>query len=137
MHSSRVATIAAGAAGALSLAVLGCSSTSDHRLRVDSWPRGATVRVGEEGRVEGQTPIEALHLVVPDGGTVRLVVEKDGFQTVGCLLDEESEGTLFFPLQVAPETERILGAIKALQATVENLGAAVNALRAELERSRK
>jgi hypothetical protein len=51
------------------------------------------------------------------------------------MLDEESPGRLFFPLQVAPDTERILGAIKALQASVENLGAAFNALRAELDRS--
>ncbi len=118
----------------LTLAAAACSS-NDRQLRVDTWPSGATVRVGEGGRVEGQTPTPPMHVVIPEDGSILLVIEKQGYQTIAVPVDELSSSHLFFALQVAPDTERILNAVKALQASVESVGQAVNALRTELERS--
>ena len=54
----------------LALGTVACSSTAERRLRIESWPRGATVRVGDGGRVEGQTPLEALNLKMQEEGAV-------------------------------------------------------------------
>jgi hypothetical protein len=129
MSPSRLALAIAGVAS-----LVACSA-NDRRLRIETWPQGANVRVGDAGRIEGQTPVPSLHVVVPDDGFVVLLIEKDGYQTVAYKLDEKSPDLLFFPLEIAPDLERLGATIKALQSSIEGVSKSVNSLRTDLQRS--
>ena len=118
-------------------AAVGCSSTAERRLRIESWPRGATVRVGDGGRIEGQTPIEALNLKMQEEGALILLIEKDGYQTVAYKLDASSPDYVFIPMVLAPDTEKLAATVKDLQHSVDGMSAALNALRSDIERSKK
>jgi PEGA domain len=132
MELSRRALRAAAAAAAL--AAFGCSSASDRFLAVESYPPGASVRLGVDGRAVGQTPLDKLHVQVPKGSSAVLILERDGYQTVAYPVTEESPSKLFFGLQKAPDNDAVLAALKELQNSISVISASLATLRADLEK---
>ena len=122
------------AAIAAALAAFGCSSASDRFLSVDSYPPGASVRLGVDGRAAGQTPLDKIHVQVPKGQAALLIIEKDAFQTVAYPVTESSPDHLFFCLQRAPDSEALQRALKELQSSVSAISAAVNRIQESLEK---
>jgi hypothetical protein len=122
------------AAVAAALAAFGCSSAADRFLEVDSYPPGASVRLGVDGRAVGQTPLDKLHVQVPKGKSAILIVEKDAYQTIAYPVTEDSPKQLFFCLQRAPDNEAVMQALKELQSSVSVISAAISTIRAELEK---
>lgn len=129
LRRARRAAVAAAA-----LAVIGCSSTADRFLAIDTYPPGASVRLGVDGRAVGQTPLEKVHVQVPKGRSTVLIIEKDGYQTIATPVTEDSTEGLFFCLQRAPDNEAVLQALKELQSSVSVVSAAIATIRAELEK---
>ena len=132
MQLSRRARCAAVAA--LALAAFGCASANDRFLSVETYPPGASVRLGVDGRAAGQTPLEKLHVEVPAGRTVLLIVEKDQYQTVAYPIAENTADHLFFCLERAPDSDALLQAVKELQGSVSSISATVTSIRADLDK---
>lgn len=132
MEPSRPALRAA--ALAVAFAALGCSSASDRFLSVETWPPGASVRLGIDGRAAGQTPLDKLHVQIPKERTLVLIVEKDTYQTIAYPVTPASPDHLFFSLQKAPDNEALMQAVKELQSSVSAISAAVSQIQSNLEK---
>jgi hypothetical protein len=118
------AVLAAAALGAV-----GCSSASDRVLSIDSYPPGASVRFYADGRSAGQTPLEKLHVNVPSGQSLVLLVEKENYQTVAYPVEAASPDHLFFCLQKAPDPLPLINALSELQKNVTSIRETVEAMR--------
>lgn len=132
MEPSRPALRAA--ALALAFAALGCASATDRFLSVETWPPGASVRLGVDGRAAGQTPLDKLHVQVPKERSLILIVEKDSYQTIAYPVTAASPEHLFFSLQRAPDNEALLQAVKELQSSVSAISAAVSQIQSNLDK---
>jgi hypothetical protein len=119
---------------ASAFAAIGCASASDRYLSVETYPPGASVRLGVDGRAAGQTPLDKLHVEVGAGERVLLIIEKDQYQTVAVPVESDSPRRIFVCLQRAPDTDALLQAIKELQSSVSNISATVTTIRADLDK---
>jgi hypothetical protein len=119
---------------AVALAAVGCASSHDRFLSVETYPAGASVRLGVDGRAAGQTPLDKLHVEIPSDQTVLLIIEKDQYQTVAYPVEPDSPERLFFCLERAPDSEALLKAVKELQSSVSNISATITTIRAELDK---
>ena len=129
MASSRNRLRSALAAAAISVGA-GCSAASDRFVSIDSYPPGANVQL--DGQPAEPTPNKHKHVVVPKGGSVLLVLQKDGFQTVAYRIDVESPDRLFFCLQALPDVESLKAQIKELSTKVQEIGETVRRIQSEV-----
>jgi hypothetical protein len=130
MGSIRGALQALAAAAAFAAAA--CSSSSGGLYSIDTYPQGATVLIG--GQEAEPTPVSHKNIVIPSGGSVMLILKKDGYQTVAVPITERSPARLFFCLESLPDVEALRHDLKALSDRLEEIGASVQKIQTELSR---
>ena len=103
---------------AAALAGPGCSSRQKV-FKVTSYPQGATLYIDEVPR--GQTDMDRLSVDFTKKEQVILRLEKEGFQSTGRVLKFESDRFQFFPLEQAPNSQKIIETLNAQRRTLEEI----------------
>jgi hypothetical protein len=117
----------------LVLACLTSCGTSRKYLRVSSHPDGATIFVNGEPR--GQTNVQTLLVDLGDSGTATVRLEKDGFQSAGVAVTDESPDSVAFFLEESPRNDAILKRLSNLERQMDQIVTQID--KAERESAKK